>query len=89
MATEAMRLGRYEEAFHYYRRAIEMDGNNAAHYMHLGDAYAYADQPARALAYYQRAMRLNPRDPEPYFALGGITADLDATTPRLPTSDGR
>ncbi|MFQ3609997.1 MAG: tetratricopeptide repeat protein [Fimbriimonadales bacterium] len=69
---QMIRAGRFEEAFQYYKMAIQMDSNNSAHYINLGDAYAYADQPARALAYYQRARRMNPHNPEPYFALGEI-----------------
>ncbi|MGQ9658332.1 MAG: tetratricopeptide repeat protein [Fimbriimonadales bacterium] len=68
----ALRQGEYEEAFRYYKLAIQMDGDSSERYMQLGDAYAFADQPARALAYYQRARKMNPRDPEPYFALGEI-----------------
>ncbi len=69
---QLMRAGRFEEAFRYYRQAIQLESHNIEHYLHLGDAYAYADQPARALAFYQRARKLNPRDPEPYFALAEI-----------------
>ncbi|MCS7209607.1 MAG: tetratricopeptide repeat protein, partial [Fimbriimonadales bacterium] len=59
----ALRQGEFEEAFRYYKLAIQMDGENTERYLQLGDAYAYADQPARALAYYQRARKMNPRDP--------------------------
>jgi tetratricopeptide (TPR) repeat protein len=37
----ALRQGEYEEAFRYYKLAIQMDGDSSERYMQLGDAYAF------------------------------------------------
>lgn len=52
----------YKEAIRLYKAAIERDGSSAAIYYNLGNAYYRVDSLAKAIIYYERALRLDPTD---------------------------
>lgn len=56
--------GRYEQAASSYRKAIADGGAGAAAHYNLGNAYFRLGQKGKALASYERARRLDPRDPD-------------------------
>lgn len=65
MADEAYMRGTrqdYLEAIRLYKAAIERDGSSAVIYYNLGNAYYRVDSLAKAIIYYERALRLDPTD---------------------------
>jgi TolB-like protein/Flp pilus assembly protein TadD len=65
--------GRMTEAADAYQTAIVLDRNYARAYLHLGLTLAQMGRAEEAIALVQRAMRLNPRDPniaDHFFVLG-------------------
>jgi TolB-like protein/DNA-binding SARP family transcriptional activator/Flp pilus assembly protein TadD len=55
--------GRMPEAAEAYQTAITLDRNYARAYLYLGLTFAYMGRAEDAIALAERAMRLNPRDP--------------------------
>jgi tetratricopeptide (TPR) repeat protein len=65
--------GRMPEAAEAYQTAIALDRNYARAYLSLGLTLAHMGRAEEAIALAQRAMRLNPRDPniaDHFFVLG-------------------
>jgi Tfp pilus assembly protein PilF len=63
--------GQVHKAITRYKKAARM-GNDANHRTDLGDAYAYAELPVNAIKQYRRAIKYEPTNPEPYFALAEL-----------------
>jgi tetratricopeptide (TPR) repeat protein len=53
-------------AFQAYRKAAMLDPSLATAYSRLAGLLAAANQPAQALAFYGRAIALDPKDPRPW-----------------------
>lgn len=68
-ANKLYEEGRFSEAATAYEAILAADGISAALYFNLGNAHFKAGQLGRAIAAYQKARRLDPRDPD-------ITANL-------------
>jgi len=65
--------GRMPEAAEAYQTAIALDRNYARAYLYLGLTLAHMGRAEEAIALAERAMRLNPRDPniaDHFFVLG-------------------
>jgi TolB-like protein/DNA-binding SARP family transcriptional activator/Tfp pilus assembly protein PilF len=72
--------GHMLEAAEAYQTAIALDRNYARAYLYLGLTLAHMGQAEEAIALAQRAMRLNPRDPniaDHFFILGNAQILLD------------
>ncbi|MBI4335554.1 MAG: tetratricopeptide repeat protein, partial [Candidatus Omnitrophica bacterium] len=82
--NELYRNGKYEEAIEEYSKVAVIHGiRNSAIYYNLGNAYFKVKKLGRAIASYERAYALNPRDED-------IRANLDyANTFLVDTFDGR
>jgi TolB-like protein/tetratricopeptide (TPR) repeat protein len=52
----------YEEAVSVAQRAVESNPNSSFAWRHSGWAYAFAGRPQEALAHFERALRLSPRE---------------------------
>lgn len=65
--------GRYADAARAYERVTALDPEKAEHWSSLGEALALADQrrlSSQALAAFQRAIQIDPKDPRARFFLG-------------------
>lgn len=52
----------YLKAIELYKKAIKQSGTSAEIYYNLGNAYYRVDSLAKAIIYYERALRLDPTD---------------------------
>lgn len=75
-ANELYRQGRFDEAAEKYRFALATGLESAAVHFNLGNAYFRLGDLGRALASYERARRLAPRDPD-------VEANLEFARSRL------
>ncbi|HET6454355.1 MAG TPA: hypothetical protein VFI02_08120, partial [Armatimonadota bacterium] len=64
LAEEHLAKGRVHQAITRYKKAAHME-NTPGHRTDLGDAYAFAELPLKALQQYRRALKSNPNTPEP------------------------
>lgn len=55
---------RLQEAEQHCKTAIALDGNNAQHYVHLGQVYRTGHLFDKARKQFETALRLNPKHPE-------------------------
>ena len=62
-------------------------GRTAEYYVSAGKAERAAKQPAKAADSYQRAIRLAPDDPKPYFELAALLLDHRTPEPAVPFLD--
>jgi len=61
-AFKAYQQGHYEHCIQFYQK-IEQQGYTSAYmYYNMGNAYFRSNQIAKAILYYERALRLNPSD---------------------------
>jgi adenylate cyclase len=67
LATAYLLLRRYDEAVSEARKALEMDPGSANTYMTLGHVLLLSDLPQEAVPLLEKAIRLNPYPPSPYF----------------------
>jgi superkiller protein 3 len=82
LGTLRRHQGQMPEAVEAYRTAIALDRNYARAYLYLGLTLAHMGQAEEAIALVQRAMHLNPRDPniaDHFFVLGHAEALLGRT----------
>ena len=63
-ATEAYNKGRYDEAISYYEQILESGRHSAAVYFNLGNSYYKKNEIAPSIYYYEKALLLEPGDPE-------------------------
>jgi TolB-like protein/Flp pilus assembly protein TadD len=62
----------YAGAISLAERAVSINPNSAYAWMHSGFAFAFAGEAEQGLLYFQRALRLNPRDPRLHETLAGV-----------------
>jgi tetratricopeptide (TPR) repeat protein len=62
-AQSAFEAGEFQQAVTLYLRLIDQNVKNGAVYYNLGNAWARADQPDKAVAAYYLAKRYSPNDP--------------------------
>ncbi len=53
-------INKYEEAIHYYHRALDVEGDLVIVLNNLGNAYYQAGQPNKAIECYRRALKVDP-----------------------------
>lgn len=70
------RLGQFEQALSYLRRAAILDSNDAAARRRLGELYLHTDQPRLATGEIRAAMALLPDDATLSFHLGSALQDM-------------
>ncbi len=86
-ATTAYNRGAYEEAITHYKAILEEGRHSAALYFNLGNAYYKKNEIAPSIYYYEKALLLDPDDPEIQNNLRfARNMTLDAITP-LPQTD--
>jgi tetratricopeptide (TPR) repeat protein len=76
--------GNYEKAIEIYEQLVRQGVNDSVVFFNLGNAYYSSGDTGNALAYYNRASQLDPRDPD-------IKANLELVRSQLiqlPTDDG-
>jgi tetratricopeptide (TPR) repeat protein len=74
------RKGAYDVAILDYTKAIRLDSNYVAAYLHRGNAYNQKDDGARAIADYNRVIRLDPNNITAFYGRGQayiITEEYD------------
>jgi FimV-like protein len=75
-AWELAQNGRYKEAAVEWRKAIELNPDEAGIHLNLGVALARDGKPNEAIAEYLRALRINPDDADVYYRLGMALAEM-------------
>ena len=79
----SVRLHRYEEAERYYRRAIDLDPQNAWPRSGLGDLLSdHLQRYEEAEQAYRRAIELEPQEAWPWIRLGHLLSDHCSVTRR-------
>lgn len=79
-------VNRYNKALNFLLKAKEIDPNNAAIFLALGDVYIRKNDWKNALASYNRALSLEPTSPLAKIKIGNIylrAANLNAARPYL------
>ena len=66
----------HEEAMTLAERAVAINPNSAFAWRNSGFAFAFGGVPDKALAHFERAMRLHPRDPRAHDILHGMALAL-------------
>jgi tetratricopeptide (TPR) repeat protein len=64
VANQLYEAGRYQEAAQVYEQLLSQGVVNSSLYYNLGNTYLVQGDHGRAILNYQRAMRLDPRDPD-------------------------
>jgi tetratricopeptide (TPR) repeat protein len=86
-ATEAYNQGRYDDAISNYEEILESGKHSAALYFNLGNSHYKKNEIAPSIYYYEKALLLEPGDPEIKNNLRfARNMTLDAITP-LPQTD--
>lgn len=63
-ATEAYNVGEYQKAIESYEKILENGEHSANLYYNMGNAYYKQNQIAPSIYYYEKALLLQPNDPE-------------------------
>jgi tetratricopeptide (TPR) repeat protein len=77
-------VNRFNKALKYLLKAQEIDPNNPAIYLALGDVYISQNDAKNALASYNRALYFDPKSPLPKIKIGNIymrAPNLNAARP--------
>jgi Tfp pilus assembly protein PilF len=69
LGLEYLKQGKYADAMETLNKAIQMDGRLATSYMYRGKVYELKGDTAAAVKDYQRAVELDPTNPEATAAL--------------------
>jgi tetratricopeptide (TPR) repeat protein len=86
-ATDAYNEGNYEDAIGFYEDILEQGEHSAALYFNLGNAHYKKNEIAPSIYYYEKALLLDPDDPEVKNNLVfARNMTLDAITP-IPETD--
>ena len=90
-AKSALQARQYEQAVPLLQKVVAKDASNADAFNYLGYTHARADKPQEALAYYNKALDINPKHRGANAYLGELhlkLGDLPAAEERLKTLDG-
>ncbi len=60
----AYREGNYQEAIQHYQAVLNTGFESSQVYYNLGNCYYKLDQIGRAILYYEKALRIDPNDPD-------------------------
>lgn len=82
-ANEAYESGEFQTAIQYYDSLTEF-GQSTALYYNLGNAYFKTNQVAEAILYYERALKLNPNDPDIHYNLQLANERIKDNIEKLP-----
>lgn len=63
-ASEAYNQGGYDEALDYYQQILDSGAHSAAVYFNMGNAHYKKNEIAPSIYYYEKALLLEPNDPE-------------------------
>jgi len=77
-------VNRFNKAINYLTRAQEIDPNNAAIYLAMGNVYIMQNDAKSALASYNRSLYFDPKSPLPKIKIGDIymrAPNLNAARP--------
>ena len=86
-ASEAYNQGAYDEALDYYQQILDSGAHSAAVYFNMGNAHYKKNEIAPSIYYYEKALLLEPNDPEiKNNLIFARNMTLDAITP-LPQPD--
>jgi tetratricopeptide (TPR) repeat protein len=72
------------EAYHYVKKALEEDPENAELQRRLGNILRNGLRPDLAVPYYQEALRLNPRDVESRYSLADVLLEQERYKEAIP-----
>ena len=85
-AQSAFDAGNYRQSAALYEQLLGKGVRSGALYYNLGNAWAKADEPVRAVAAYYLAKRYIPRDPHLEFNLNAVLKNHGGTLPPPPLS---
>ncbi len=71
LADQYIEKGRLNHAITRYKKAARME-DDPSHRTDLGDAYAFAELPISAVTQYRKALKRDPKCPEPHFSLAEV-----------------
>ena len=77
-------VNRFNKAINYLNRALEIEPNNAAIYLALGNVYIMQNDAKNALANYNKSLYFDPKSPLPKIKIGDIymrAPNLNAARP--------
>lgn len=80
-AQSAFDAGEYQKAAALYEQLLDQEGGSGTIYYNLGNAWARADEPVRAIAAYYRAKRYAPNDPHLNANLSVVLTSNGGTIP--------
>lgn len=63
-------LQNIKKAVHFYKKAIDIDPNQADVYYNLGNSLYLLDKVEEAIRTYKKAVEINPRKVEAFYNLG-------------------
>src|SRR5579863_184908 len=75
-AAEQSRAKSWEDAIANYRKALEIEPNDAVTHYNLAFALKYKGDTREALKEFQAALKLRPKSAEAHYGLGAVWYDL-------------
>jgi tetratricopeptide (TPR) repeat protein len=84
VAAELGIKGQWEASLPEWKKAVELNPDDAKAEMGLGSALAQTGRPGEAIAHYQRAREIDPNDPRPYAQLGVTLARMGRFDDAIP-----
>src|SRR5579859_1676464 len=75
-AAELSRVKSWEEAIALYRKALELEPNDAVTHYHLAWALKYKGEAREALKEFQSTLKLRPKWGDAHFGLASVWFDL-------------
>src|SRR5580693_3331896 len=89
-AAELSRTKSWDDAITNYRKALELEPNDAATHYHLAWALKYKRETREALKEFQATLKLRPRWADAHFGLASVWFDLqdqDSAVKELRTAE--
>jgi len=84
LALEQTNAHGYKAALPEWKKAVELNGDDAKSQIHLGAALVEAGQPNEAIAAYKKAGLLDPDNPDSFSQLGFLLARLGKPEEAIP-----
>jgi tetratricopeptide (TPR) repeat protein len=76
IAWELTQKGKYEEAIVAWKKALELNPDEASVHLNLGVTLARLGRPDEAVVEYRKALEINPDDAETHYRFGMSLADM-------------